>query len=208
MYLNDFYTWKDAAAAHWQGVINNSGYTNKDQLLNSLDSQLGSLATSYQNYINGSSENKVKDLLIPVFAYIMIRYKKEYLEPVPSIGDLMENNDLRTLYTNWTYELPSDYGTVFTLVSSGSPGEGVLGKAGVYYNVESAINNGNSTDNDQLGTIPHHLYTVTKDVNIHLTFKPVKTRLTDIDPKNFALEEMHLDEILEVFNFSISGVNI
>lgn len=207
--LKEILNWRSEVQEYWETEIDNSIYDNKESLKTDLTTYLDTLETDYQSYINSSSVSELKNTLNPIFSYATLKYNIIFPDEAPSIPDLITNDDLRNLYNNWDYTLPSDYSTIFNLTDDGDPGtnDGVLEKDTGYNSVQDTITNGNGEDNTELESFRNDIPNAIQDLMIYQTYKQPKIDMKNLNMRCYVLQELHLKEILDEFGFDINGVN-
>lgn len=205
--LREISTWRSEVQIYWENEIDESGYSNIESLKTDLGTYLDDLESDYQSYISGSSLGELKQTLLQIFSYTTIKYNIIYPDSAPEVPELIDNKDIRTFYVNWNYELPTDYSTIFNLTDGSTTGTGVLQKDTGYNSVQDTLTNGTSYDNSELQSFRNDMPSAIQDLMIYQAYKQPKIEMQGLDIRCYTLQDMHLEDVLNDFNFTINGIN-
>lgn len=216
MKLYDVETFLDELKSYWLEEIDSieddeeMECTNIEELKDELEVYIDDLHDLYINYVNSDFHSLVESMLESLFVYIMNRHKLEMDEGAPELEQLIDSEDLRTLFLYWTYEFDTNYGVYFSI----TPKESEIGDKceliteDNYNNTYSALDSAFSEDSSQVKSFVEVVPKKNRPVNIYRLYKKPEIKVHDINERDFALNDMNLEEILDTFEIEIKGVNV
>jgi hypothetical protein len=155
MKLKEYQTWIDEVRDYWTNEINNCSECTDEQkteALNILNQKLQEFNNAVQSYISRFPEKRFKHALLAYFAayktYKCTNIQEKYPEfTEPSLGKLTD------YISYYSFDLPSDYSTLFTLnpsAGSGSDGSGEEGESSFFTTegIDNLIKQINNLDDD------------------------------------------------------------
>jgi len=199
--INIYYT---NAKTYWDNQIDNSSYTNKDELKSTVATYLTNLNSAYETYKNSLDKSIMTNLILALYYYLMQKYQIQIDDPnCPSIDEL--DFILTDLYHNWTYELP-DYAQLFIL--SDDPNDstkGIIELTNTYNQLKNNIeSNFAQEDNTQIKTA--YIPTVASkstETNLYRIIKQPKFTIVDnVDIKSKLLNDFKLQDIMDEFGWT------
>ena len=192
---------------------------NIDELKDDLEIYINDLHDLYINYASSDFHSLVESMLESLFVYIINRHKLKMDEGAPELEQLVDDEDLRTLFLYWTYEFDTNYGEYFSIVpkepeeeEEEEEGEEETNKCEIvkeskYKNTYSALSSAFSEDSSQVKSFVDIVPKKNRPVNIYRLYKKPEIKVHDINERDFALNDMNLQKILDTFEIEIKGVN-
>lgn len=210
MKMNEFSTWRSEVETYWEDEIDDSSCSDseKTSMKDSLTQYMDDLEDVYNNYLD-KPESDMERFLEILYGYVSLRYKSKVDdENAPTISELITNDDIRTMFKLFTYDLISDYSTIFTINIDETTGACTLDTSTGYTDTETAISNAESEDNDEISNFRSSFPDAIRKSMIFRMYKQPPSKIEDIDIRCFTLNDLYLEEVLDSFNLSINGVNV
>ena len=216
MKLYDVETFLDELKSYWLEEIDSieddeeMECINIEELKDELEVYIDDLHDLYINYVNSDFHSLVESMLESLFVYIINRHKLEMDEGAPELEQLIDGEDLRTLFLYWTYEFDTNYGVYFSITPKEPEEEEKceLITEDKYNNTYSALDSAFSEDSSQVKSFVEVVPKKNRPVNIYRLYKKPEIKVHDINERDFALNDMNLQEILDTFEIEIKGVNV
>ncbi len=201
--------WITPAKEYWDTEIHNrcvsEGWTNEDEMKTSARGYIDDLQTTYIAYKSGADVNSLQRALLPIYGYISMKYNMNVSGDPPTIPEIVTDDDIRNFYINWTVDIP-DKENLFTLEEEDEE-KGKVVLTSTYSNFKSTIEGGVSSDSSGLIAIETSLAGNVRPFMINQLYAQPETTSNNINIKQFALTNMHLQDVLDEFSFSIKGIN-
>lgn len=224
--------WINPAKAYWDNEIHikcvAEGWTNEDAMKTDAHSYIDALQTAYTGYKSGADVNALNRALLVIYGHVSMKYNMVVADDPPVIPVIITGDDIRNFYLNWSLDL-TDHEDIFILEGlvppepepeegggeeggeEGDPEpitEGVVTKTSDYLALESSISGGASTDSALLISIETSLAGNIRPFMINQLFAKPTTSSNNLDIKDFILETMILQDVLDEFGFEIKGINV
>lgn len=215
--------WITPAKTYWNDQIDakclSEGWTNAAAMKAAAHSYIDDLQTKYTAYKTGADVDSLKRALLVIYGYVSMKHGIN-VNDSPDIPNIITDDDIRNFYVNWTSDLPSKE-SIFTLEPDPPPPpdplpdpyepppvtEGKVVKTDSYTSCETVLTTGNATDSAALIGTETSLAEKVRPFMVYTLYAQPTTSSTGINVKTFVLTTMHVQEILDEFNFSIPGLN-
>ncbi len=202
--------WITPTKQYWQNEIHNKcveeEWTNEEQMQQDAETYINNLQNTYITYKEGTSKESLEKVLLPIYVYLSIKYGMTVSGDPPSIPEIIENEDIRNCYINWTLDIPNGQ-DLFTLEEGEEPFTGKVVLTEIYNNFKSAIEGGNDTDSTKLEAVECTTANSIRPLMLYQLYGKPNTTPANINHKEYVLNDMHLQEILDEFGFEIKGIN-
>ena len=195
--MNDYNT---DATNYWYTQIDNTSYTNKDNMKSTIDTYLTDLVLAYNTYKSSLDRSLMTNLILALYNYLMQKYQVQIQDPdCPPIDNL--DFVLTDLYHSWTYTLP-DYTQLFTI--SGDSSEGTIDTTDIYAQLKQNIKSEFAqADNIQIKFERiHSVASKTSEIALYRIIKQPKITCVDIDIKSMILNDFKLQDVMDEFNWT------
>ena len=222
MVIGQIDDWCDDVLLYWTGIINGTDYPNKEEMITQLEGFIDNFNSNVKSAYIESDYNlqNFKNILISLYAYVTMKYYV-ITNPPKEIGNLpITNNDIRTLFSYYNYELPSDYIGLFQLidVEEGDPlTDGEVTNTGlaaleltIVGDEMMQIDGLVVADEEVLLTIEPEVQAMVNDKVLFMLYKQPEPEIVNDDEFSvvrFILDDMKLWALMQDFNWEIDGVS-
>lgn len=161
--------------------------------------------------------NRLKQLITSLYGYVSMKYNLN-TTPSSTVPDLsLLNNDLRTLYDYYRYDLPDDYSTLFVEGDSGEvdpvTGEPIMEMipTQTFLNMEDYVlgaeSNSQLRDEERIEQISSEISVAVNDKIIFTLFSSPEIENVSFDSVKYIVDDMKLWELMQDFGWEINGIS-
>jgi len=202
----DFAAWRVAAQTYWDGQIDATSFTNKVAMKADVTTFLGELQVDFDAYEIGATRDDLRDILIPLFTYTVMRFDMTFPEDTPPGVVQLIGDDVRNLFEQFNRDIV-DETTIFLLVPGVPVTIGVVQKEAPFNTEQAALQGGNAADSALLNSFVGDVADSIADQMIFLVYGQPKTVSAGVDIVNQIRVVMFLDEVLTFTGFTFIGIN-
>ena len=229
MKLGDIDDWTLDVRSYWYDIIENTSYLNKEEMKLQVDGFLsvfdGRVKVEYLE-IDDLYDLFVSNLTY-IFSYVTMKFYV-ITNPSKEIPDLsvINNNDLRTLFNAFDYNLPSNFGSLFTVSDlldeeTQIPTEnGIIEESGILSLYDDIFGETSGVpipgesflekDEAKLESLSGEIIKAVNSKIIFMLFKQPEPEIinnNDFDTVRFILDDMKMWDLLQKFGWEIEGVS-
>lgn len=210
MKLYEFTTWKPIILGYYTTQINSSAFSNKADLLSSMNTFISDLETAFNSYKTSTALLKnTKKALISAYTYVTNNYISVIVDPEYPASEIVFDEALgfRSMFGMFLLDFPNhETSAYFTITGSGI---GVLTATTTYTNLKSSIQNMVSSDGDRLTDLYEKTIPTTDQIlyRMYANQYPEMVINNNIKVKPFLLDDLGFQDCIDKFNWDIIGFN-
>lgn len=202
--------WINPAKNYWDTRIHNKcveeEWTNEDEMKQAAHGYIDDLQQAYITYKQGTLQSDVEDMLLSLYTYVVMKFGMQVSGDPPPVQSIIPGDDMKNFYRNWTYDI-IDKELLFEFEEGEEPDTGKVVTTDDYKNFKKAIEEANTIDSSMIASARCELANSVRPLIIYLLFEKPNTTSQEIDIKNYILQNLHLQDVIDEFNFIIKGIN-